>query len=97
MFVCTNLVNGELEGNFATFANTEIQEHDNGECTWENPVYNEVSGKWDVPSVQGVDVTGESFNSGTLTDIPNSERVNPTKVFWWIVGKIKSTLCPECL
>jgi len=84
--ICTNLVEGELESNFATFKHPTNEDEDKGECTWEDPVYNESTSKWDIPNVQGIDVTGTSFNVGTLTDIPNSERINPTKVFWWIEG-----------
>jgi len=95
--VILNLVNEELESNYAEFANEANEDENKGKCTWDTPVYNSATGKYDVHNVEGLDVTGEGFDAGTLTDIPTEDRVNPTKVFWWVVRKIKSTLCPSCM
>lgn len=29
--------------------------------------------------------------------VPNSERINPTKVFKWVVKKLKEIVCPTCM
>jgi len=95
--VIFNLVNEELEGNYAEFGNEANEDENLGTCTWGNPVYNSSTGKYDVPTVQGLNVQGYAFNEGTLTDIPTEDRVSPTKVFYWIVRKIKGILCPNCM
>jgi len=33
--------------------------------------------------------------SGTI-DVPNTEKVSPSKIFWWVVGQAKEILCPDC-
>lgn len=89
--------NGDLSDNYAEFANSAIEDENLGQCYWSTPIFNETTQKWDVPNVLGYDVQGNAFNEGTLTDIPTTEKVNPTKVFWWIVSKIKPILCPTCM
>ncbi len=42
----------------------------------------------------GTNTEGEE-NSGSVV-VPNSERLNPTKVFYYIAKKIKEVLCPKC-
>jgi len=95
--VIFNLVNEALEGNYAEFGNEESEDENLGECTWDTPIFNSSTGKYEVHNVEGLDVTGTPFDEGTLTDIPEADTVNPTKVFWWIVKKIKGVLCPNCM
>lgn len=95
--VILNLVNDELLTNYAEFGNGANQDENLGTCTWDSPVYNSITDKYDVPKVEGLNVQGYEFNEGTLTDIPTEDRVNPTKVFKWIVRKIKGILCPTCM
>lgn len=56
----------------------------------------------EVPENQG----GKYSIIGTATDgspieqeiiVPNSERINPTKVFKWVAKKLKKYLCPTCM
>ena len=43
----------------------------------------------------GTDTSGQSFHAEEV--VPNSERVNPTKVFELIARKLKEVLCPKCM
>jgi hypothetical protein len=91
------VTNDPLTDNYATFKNDAIEDENLGECYFGAYVYNESTGKYDVPNVLGVNVQGISFDVGTLADIPAASRVNPSKVFKWIVTKIKGVLCPNCM
>jgi len=95
--IILNLVENELLTNYAEFANDGSEDENLGQCTWSTPVYNSLTGKYDVHNVEGLDVTGLAFDEGTLTDIPEADILNPTKVFKWIVKKIKGVLCPNCM
>lgn len=88
---------GELSSNYAEFANDAVEDSNLGTLYWDTPTFNENTQEWDVTGIHGTDVWGNELIIGILTNIPTSEKVNPTKVFWWIVSKIKSTLCPECM
>ena len=89
--------NDPLAGNYATFLNDENEDENKGECWFNTPTYNSMTGKYDVQGVYGFDVTGGTFGSITLSDIPAESRINPSKVFKWIVTKIKGVLCPNCM
>ena len=89
--------NDPLAGNYATFINDENEDENKGECWFNTPTYNSTTNKWDVTGVYGYDVQGTPFNAGTLTDIDAESRLNPSKVFKWIVTKIKGVLCPNCM
>ncbi len=97
----TNLVEGELESNFATFSHPENEDEDHGELTFDLPVYNSTIGKYEVRNISGFDVQGTAISTLTLVDeedeLSPSDRLNPTKVFLWIVKKIKGVLCPSCM
>jgi hypothetical protein len=82
-----------LQENAALFENDAISGQDNGSIEWGEPF--EVGSIWKV-TLEGLDVEGTEIPSTTI-EIDEEETVNPTKVFWWIVGAIKSTLCPECV
>ena len=45
-------------------------------------------------------INGNATDSSTINDeilVPNSQRINPTKVFNYIAKKLKETLCPTCM
>jgi len=45
-------------------------------------------------------VTGYATDNAPVeeeTEVPASERVNPSKVFKWITDKLKDALCPNCM
>ena len=44
-------------------------------------------------------INGNATDSSTINDeilVPNSQRINPTKVFNYIAKKLKEVLCPSC-
>lgn len=86
-----------ITGNYAEFKHPTNENFTLGTLYWDDPVYNEETGKYDVKNIYGTNVEGDAIDIGTLNDIPEEDRVNPTKVFWWIYKKMKSTLCPSCM
>jgi hypothetical protein len=45
-------------------------------------------------SIKGISTDGKLYEAEIL--VPNSERINPTKVFKWVAKKLKEVLCPTC-
>ena len=88
---------GKLSENYAEFGNSAIPAHDKGECSWDNPTYNEEAERWEIPNFAGKNAQGTAFNAGTLVNIPEAKTVTPADVFWWAAEVIKSTLCPSCM
>lgn len=88
---------GQLESNYAEFENNAIIGQNKGVLSWGEPFYHEENERWEVPSVQGFNVQGQSFDVGTLGGIPENKTVTPADVFWWAAEVIKSTLCPSCM
>ena len=82
-----------LEENEALFENDAIQGQDQGDISWTEPT--EVSiNHWEV-EFSGTDVQGNTI-SPTTEEVVQSGKPSPSQVFWWLAGKLKSTLCPEC-
>lgn len=86
-----------ITSNYAEFAHPTNQDFNLGTLYWDSPTYNEETGKYDVKNIYGTDVEGNVINIGTLEDIPEEDRVNPSKVFWWIYRNAKGYLCPSCM
>ena len=99
--ICTNLVNGALVSNYAMFKHPTNQDENKGQCFFDYPTYDEESGKWVIKNIYGYNVRGTEFSVPDLEDtdgeLSESDRLNPTKVFWFIVKKAKSYLCPTCM
>ena len=99
--ICTNLVEGSLLTNYALFKHPTNEDEDKGECFFDMPVYNEISGKYEICNIYGFDVQGTEFSHEVLEDtegeLTGADLLNPTKVFWFIVKKIKQKLCPTCM
>lgn len=100
--ICTNLVNGELVSNYATFKNSINQNHNLGTCNFGMPTFNDESGKWEILDISGTNAQGNNFEYAVLEvdgDFEDFETyyLNPTKVFWFIVKKLKALLCPSCM
>lgn len=91
------VVTNEITENYAEFANDANEDENKGVCTWDTPVFDAYLGVWKVPNVQGLNVQGAAFNEGALNGIDAESRLNPSKVFKWIAGKIKGILCPTCM
>lgn len=45
-------------------------------------------------SIQGRNTKDKLYEAEIL--VPNSERINPTKVFKWVAKKLKEIICPTC-
>lgn len=99
--ICTNLVDRELLTTYAEFKNSEIEDLCHGAINFDLPTYNSGTGKYEVRNLSGTDTDGELIPTTTLSDDENemssSDRLNPTKVFWWVVKKAKGLLCPSCM
>ena len=99
--ICTNLVDNELETTYAEFKNSENEDLNQGAINFDLPTYNSGTGKYEVRNISGTDTDGEAIPTTTLSDDENemssSDRLNPTKVFLWVVKKIKGILCPSCM
>lgn len=99
--ILTN-VNGsnELVRTYALFKHPTITENNHGELFFNLPVLNDETGKYEV-TIWGTDTEGRAIAEMVLSDdegeLSASDRLNPTKVFWWVVSKIKSVLCPSCM
>lgn len=48
-----------------------------------------------VYAVTGTATDGSQIDEEVL--VPNSEQINPTKVFQWVAKKLKEVLCPTCV
>lgn len=81
-----------LQSNAALFENSENEEQDLGDITWNNPY--KVSGEWFV-TFSGVDAAGATIES-TEIEVEQADTINPTKVFWALVRLAREVLCPEC-
>lgn len=100
--ILLNAVDGELETTFAYFANQANENHNLGVCSYDLPVFDDENGKWYIHNIHGETAAGDIFEYGTLevgSDFEdfNEYRLNPSKVFWYIVKKIKGVLCPSCM
>ena len=45
-------------------------------------------------------MSGSDTSGGAITgdiDVPNSSKVSPSKLFWFIAEKAKEILCPNCV
>jgi len=91
------VVTNEIISNYAEFKNDESEDENQGTCTWDAPVFDAYLGVWVVRNVVGTNVQGEAFDIGTLEDIDEESRLNPSKVFKWIMRKAYRTLCPNCM
>lgn len=81
-----------LEENYAEFENNEVGDQDLGAIAWADPV--KIGGIYKV-TFSGLDVSGETIPNTTI-EIDESETINPTKVFWWIIKKALPLICPSC-
>ena len=99
--ICTNLVDGELETTYAKFKNSANEDYDQGAISFDLPTYNSGTAKYEVRNISGTNTDGEEISTITLSDDENemssSDRLNPSKVFWWIAKKAKGLLCPSCM
>lgn len=99
--ICTNLVDLQLQTTYAEFKNSENEDYDQGAINFDLPTYNSTTEKYEVRNISGTDTDGETISSTTLSDdedeMSASDRLNPTKVFWWVVKKAKGLLCPSCM
>jgi hypothetical protein len=99
--ICTNLVDGELATNYATFKHETNTTENHGVLNFDMPVLNTSTGFYEVRNIEGFDVQNTQIDNSTLEDdeeeMSSSDRLNPTKVFWWIAKKAKRLLCPTCM
>jgi len=68
-------------------------------CYFDMPTFNSATQRWEVCNIYGTNTEGNGFEYGTLDgcDLNEEDRINPTKVFWWVANKIKGVLCPSCM
>lgn len=83
-----------LTTNYAEFKNDAAQGQDLGTLAWDNPY--EDNGLYYVDVIEGTDVSGVEIDP-VKVEIPESETVNPTKIWWAAVAVLKAVLCSECV
>jgi hypothetical protein len=85
---------------YLQFKHPTIQDNNHGELFFNLPVLNDETGKYEI-TLYGTDTENRAIAEMILSDdeeeLSVSDRLNPTKVFWWVVSKIKGILCPSCM
>ncbi len=99
--ILTNLVDGELVSNYALFKHPTNQTENLGELFFDMPVFNSETEKYEIRNIYGFDVQGTGIENITISDDEDElsalDRLNPSKVFWFLYRKAKQKLCPSCM